>query len=67
MSQNDSEAQSCTLTAFLQDLSSPVDHDDVFLAVRTNIAKEGGTHQLCSLYLKCNRSLVAYLITLVPK
>ncbi|XP_076582112.1 phosphatidylinositol 3-kinase regulatory subunit gamma-like isoform X2 [Chaetodon auriga] len=41
MGQNDSEAQSHTLTAFLQDLSSPVDHDDVFPALRTNIAKEG--------------------------
>ncbi|XP_041791174.1 phosphatidylinositol 3-kinase regulatory subunit gamma-like [Chelmon rostratus] len=41
MGQNNSEAQSHTLTAFLQDLSSPVDHDDVFPALRTNIAKEG--------------------------
>lgn len=45
MGQNDSEAQSHSLTAFLQDLSSPVDHDDVFPALRTNIAKEGGTLQ----------------------
>ncbi|XP_037626860.1 phosphatidylinositol 3-kinase regulatory subunit beta-like isoform X1 [Sebastes umbrosus] len=41
MGQSDSEAQSRTLTAFLQDLSSPVDHDDVFPALRTNIVKEG--------------------------
>ncbi|KAM9358385.1 phosphatidylinositol 3-kinase regulatory subunit gamma-like [Symphorus nematophorus] len=41
MDQNDSEAQSHKLTAFLQDLSSPADHDDVFPALRTNIAKEG--------------------------
>ncbi|KAM7388030.1 hypothetical protein PAMP_024231 [Pampus punctatissimus] len=41
MGQNDSEAQSHTLTAFLQDLSSPVDNDDVFPALRTNIDKEG--------------------------
>lgn len=43
MGQNDSEAQSHTLTAFLQDLSLPVDDDDVFPALRSNIAKEGGT------------------------
>lgn len=43
MGQNDSEAQSHTLTAFLQDLSFPVDNDDVFPALRTNVAKEGGT------------------------
>ncbi|XP_053178970.1 phosphatidylinositol 3-kinase regulatory subunit gamma-like [Scomber japonicus] len=41
MGQNDSEAQSHTLTAFLQDLSFPVDNDDVFPALRTNVAKEG--------------------------
>uniref|UniRef100_A0A8C9YYK3 Phosphoinositide-3-kinase regulatory subunit 2 n=1 Tax=Sander lucioperca TaxID=283035 RepID=A0A8C9YYK3_SANLU len=41
MGQSDSEAQSHTLTAFLQDLSSPVDPDDVFPALRTNIVKEG--------------------------
>ncbi|XP_051231973.1 phosphatidylinositol 3-kinase regulatory subunit beta-like isoform X1 [Dicentrarchus labrax] len=41
MGQNDSEAQSHTLTAFLQDLSSPVDHDDVFPSLTTNTAKEG--------------------------
>lgn len=40
MGQNDSEAQSHTLTAFLQDLSSPVDPDDVFPALRTNTATE---------------------------
>ncbi|XP_065811828.1 phosphatidylinositol 3-kinase regulatory subunit gamma-like isoform X2 [Labrus bergylta] len=40
MGQNDSGAQSCSLTAILQDLSSPVDHD-VFPVPRTNIAKEG--------------------------
>uniref|UniRef100_A0A8C9YXZ5 Phosphoinositide-3-kinase regulatory subunit 2 n=1 Tax=Sander lucioperca TaxID=283035 RepID=A0A8C9YXZ5_SANLU len=45
MGQSDSEAQSHTLTAFLQDLSSPVDPDDVFPALRTNIVKEGGTLQ----------------------
>ncbi|XP_039984460.1 phosphatidylinositol 3-kinase regulatory subunit beta-like [Xiphias gladius] len=39
--QNDSEAQSHTLTAFLQDLSSLVDHDDAFPALRNNIAEEG--------------------------
>ena len=43
MGQNDSEAQSHTLTAFLQDLSSPVDNDDVSPALRTNDAQEGGT------------------------
>lgn len=42
MGQNDSEAQSHTLTAFLQDLSSPFDNDAVFPALRTNVAKEGG-------------------------
>ncbi|XP_074490819.1 phosphatidylinositol 3-kinase regulatory subunit gamma-like isoform X3 [Sebastes fasciatus] len=41
MGQSDSEAQSRTQTAFLQDLSSPVDHDDVFPALRTDIVKEG--------------------------
>ncbi|XP_036969548.1 phosphatidylinositol 3-kinase regulatory subunit gamma-like isoform X2 [Acanthopagrus latus] len=41
MGQNDSEAQSHILTAFLQDPSSPVDPDDVFPALRTNIAMEG--------------------------
>lgn len=45
MGQNDSEAQSHTLTAFLQDLSSPVDHDDVVPALTTNIAREEGTLQ----------------------
>ena len=43
MGQNDSEAQSHTLTAFLQDLSSPVDNDDVSPALRTNNTQEGGT------------------------
>ncbi|XP_038572904.1 phosphatidylinositol 3-kinase regulatory subunit beta-like [Micropterus salmoides] len=42
MGQNDSEAQSHTLMAFMQELSSPVDHDDAFPALRTNTAKEGG-------------------------
>lgn len=60
MSQNDSKAQSCTPTAFLQDLSSPVDHDDVFLAPRTNTAKEGGTYH--HLFVKSNRSFVTKLI-----
>ncbi|XP_035509876.1 phosphatidylinositol 3-kinase regulatory subunit gamma-like isoform X1 [Morone saxatilis] len=46
MGQNDSEAQSHTLTAHLQDLSSPVDHDDVFPSLTTNTAKEGGELQL---------------------
>ncbi|GAA6235354.1 phosphatidylinositol 3-kinase regulatory subunit gamma-like isoform X2 [Lates japonicus] len=41
MGQNNSEAQSHTLTTFLQDLSSLVDHDDVFPALRNNVAKEG--------------------------
>nr|XP_046246892.1 phosphatidylinositol 3-kinase regulatory subunit gamma-like [Scatophagus argus] len=41
MGQNDSEAQSHTLTAFLRDLSSPIDHDDVFPALRSNSTKEG--------------------------
>lgn len=41
MGQNDSEAQSHTLTAFLQDLSSPVDNDDVSPALRTNNTQEG--------------------------
>ncbi|TDH08681.1 hypothetical protein EPR50_G00100670 [Perca flavescens] len=41
MGQSDREAQAHTLTAFLQDLSSPVDPDDVFPALRTNIVKEG--------------------------
>lgn len=45
MGQNNSEAQSHTLTTFLQDLSSLVDHDDVFPALRNNVAKEGGTLQ----------------------
>ncbi|XP_069558469.1 phosphatidylinositol 3-kinase regulatory subunit gamma-like isoform X1 [Brachyistius frenatus] len=39
MGQNDSEAQSHKLTAFLQDLSSHV--DDVFPALKTNITQEG--------------------------
>ncbi|XP_032382811.1 phosphatidylinositol 3-kinase regulatory subunit gamma isoform X2 [Etheostoma spectabile] len=39
--QSDSESQAHTLTAFLQDLSSPVDPDDVFPALRSNIVKEG--------------------------
>ena len=43
--QKDSEAQSHTLTAFLQDLSSLVDHDDAFPALRNNVAEEGGTLQ----------------------
>ncbi|XP_074523562.1 phosphatidylinositol 3-kinase regulatory subunit gamma-like isoform X2 [Halichoeres trimaculatus] len=41
MGQNDSGAQSCSLTAFLPELSSPVDHNDAIPASRTNIAKEG--------------------------
>ncbi|XP_019125387.1 phosphatidylinositol 3-kinase regulatory subunit gamma isoform X2 [Larimichthys crocea] len=39
--QSDSEAEAQTLTAFLQDLSSPVDHDDVFPALRIGIVEEG--------------------------
>ncbi|KAM9848875.1 phosphatidylinositol 3-kinase regulatory subunit gamma-like [Aulostomus maculatus] len=39
LGQNNSEAQSHTLTAFLQDLSSPVDND-VFPGLRTNVATE---------------------------
>ncbi|XP_035503583.1 phosphatidylinositol 3-kinase regulatory subunit gamma-like isoform X2 [Scophthalmus maximus] len=39
--QNDSEAQSHALTASLQDLSSLVDHDDVYPVLRNNITKEG--------------------------
>lgn len=42
MGQNNSEAQSHTLTAFLPDLSSPVDHEDVFPVLRANIDKNGG-------------------------
>ncbi|XP_034737108.1 phosphatidylinositol 3-kinase regulatory subunit gamma-like isoform X2 [Etheostoma cragini] len=39
--QSDRESQAHTLTAFLQDLSSPVDPDDVFPALRSNIVIEG--------------------------
>ncbi|XP_071342150.1 phosphatidylinositol 3-kinase regulatory subunit gamma-like isoform X2 [Trachinotus anak] len=42
--QKDAEARSHTLTEFLQDLSSLVDHDDVFPSLRNNVAKEG---ELC--------------------
>lgn len=42
MGQNNGEAQSDTLTAFLQDLCSSPDNDDVFPALTTNIAKEEG-------------------------
>lgn len=59
MGQNDSEAQSHTLTAFLQDPSSPVDPDDVFPALRTNIAMEGGTlHHLFVLLVRCETDLL---------
>lgn len=54
MNHNESEGQSCTLTAVLRDLSVPAEHDDVFLDQGTNTnAKEGGTRQrrLASEYL----------------
>ncbi|XP_047198858.1 phosphatidylinositol 3-kinase regulatory subunit gamma [Hippoglossus stenolepis] len=41
LGQNDSEAQSRALTASLQDLSSLVDHEDVYPALKNNLAKEG--------------------------
>lgn len=58
MSKNNSEAQSSPIMEHLQDLSSPVDHDDVLLTPRTNTATDGGTRQLYSLYAKCSRSLL---------
>lgn len=51
MGQNDTEARSHSLTAVLQDFSSPVDPDDAFPALTTNIAKEGGTLQHLSALL----------------
>ncbi|XP_069377888.1 phosphatidylinositol 3-kinase regulatory subunit gamma-like isoform X2 [Paralichthys olivaceus] len=41
LSQNDSKAQSHALTTSLQDLSSLVDHDDVYPALKNNLVKEG--------------------------
>lgn len=58
MSKNNNEAQSSPTTEHLQDLSSPVDHDDVFLAPRSNTATDGGTRQVYSLYVKCGRPLL---------
>lgn len=58
MSKNNSEAQSSPVMEHLQDLPSPVDHDDVFLAPRTNTATDGGTRQVYSLYVKWSRSLL---------
>lgn len=42
MGQNNSEAQSNTLTTFLQDLSSHADLDGACV-LRTNVPQEGGT------------------------
>ncbi|CAJ1060871.1 phosphatidylinositol 3-kinase regulatory subunit gamma-like [Xyrichtys novacula] len=41
MGQNDSGAQSSSLTAFLKDLSSSLGHDDVLPTSTSNITKEG--------------------------
>ncbi|XP_042338700.1 phosphatidylinositol 3-kinase regulatory subunit gamma-like [Plectropomus leopardus] len=41
MGENDSKARSHTVTAFLQDLSSPVDHGDVIPPLQTNNVNDG--------------------------
>lgn len=64
MGQNDKEAQSHTLTAFLQDPPSLVDRE-AFPAPTINIAKEKGTLQdlFVLLVSKCNRSFIKHLNT----
>ncbi|XP_067370324.1 phosphatidylinositol 3-kinase regulatory subunit gamma-like isoform X3 [Channa argus] len=55
MGQNDSEAQSHTLTEFLQDPSAPVAHE----ALRNNIAKEGALqpkHNITNAMAVCDSS-----------
>lgn len=57
MGQNDSEAQSNTLMAFLQEFSAHPDHDEVFPELRTNATKEGGTFFIIFV---CKRSCGEY-------
>ncbi|KAI3368215.1 hypothetical protein L3Q82_007936 [Scortum barcoo] len=56
MGQNNSEAQSHTLTAVLQDLSSPVDQDDAFPALTTSIAKDEEPKNITKAMAACDSS-----------